>query len=77
VEVKWSGNRTIATIRALDGDKIIKEIAYGNSGTTSGTARINLALAKNISIVAIDIYGYKYSDVLTALPGTDIIPIDP
>lgn len=77
IEVKWSGNRIISSIRALSGDRIIKEISYGNSGSTEGTTRINLALAKDIAIEAIDIYGYKYRDVLTALPGTDIIPIDP
>ncbi len=77
LEIKWSGNRIISNIRALSGGLIIKEIIYWNSGSTEGTARINLALAKDITIEAIDIYGYKYSDTITALPGTNIIPIDP
>jgi hypothetical protein len=75
--VKWSGNRVISSIRALSADTIVKEISYGNSGSTSGVTRINLALATDITIEAVDTYGYKYSNTLTPLPGTDILPIDP
>jgi penicillin-binding protein 1A len=75
VEVKWSGDRIISQIRAIGHDKIIKEVSYGNSGTTTGVARMNLAGEYDISIEAIDTYGYKYTSTLTTLPGTNITPI--
>ena len=76
VEVKWSGNRIIERIRAISNGKIIKEIAYGASGTTVGVTRMNLAWEYDITIEAIDIYGYKYTGILSTLPGTDISPIE-
>jgi membrane carboxypeptidase/penicillin-binding protein PbpC len=75
VEVKWAGDRIIERIRAVANGKVLKEISYGNSGSTSGTARINLGGEYTITITAIDVYGYTYSDSLATLPGTDIVPI--
>ena len=75
MEVKWAGDRIVEKIRAVANGKTIKEISYGNSGSTSGTARINLGGEYTITIVAIDVYGYTYSDSLATLPGTDIVPI--
>ena len=76
MEVKWAGDRIVGKIRAIANGKVLKEISYGNSGSTSGTARINLGGEYTITIIAIDVYGYTYSDSLVALPGTDIVPIN-
>ncbi len=76
IEIKWNGNRIIEKLRIISEAKVIKEISYGSSGTTLGTARINIGNIRNITIEAIDIYGYKYTDILASLPGTDIIPIE-
>ena len=75
MEIKWAGDRIVDRIRAVANGKMLKEISYGSSGSTSGTARINLGGEYTITITAIDVYGYTYSDSLATLPGTDIVPI--
>ena len=68
VEVKWSGNRMIDRIRAIADNKVLKEIIYGASGSTTGATRINLGQVYNATIEAIDVYGYKYSEAVIGSP---------
>ncbi len=61
MEIKWSGNRIIKSIRVVSNGKIIKETLYGESGSTTGTTRMNLGKVYDATVEAIDVYGYKYS----------------
>jgi hypothetical protein len=71
VEIKWSGNRMIDRIRAIADGKVLKEVIYGASGSTTGTTRINLGQVYNATIEAIDVYGYKYSEGVINSPNTN------
>jgi penicillin-binding protein 1A len=62
IEIKWSGNRIIDRIRAIANNKPLKEVVYGSGGTTTGTVRMNLGKEYDVTIEAIDTYGYKYSE---------------
>ncbi len=71
IEIKWNGNRIIEKIKVVSQGKIINEIIYNGSGTTSGTTRMNLWKIYDATVEAIDTYGYKYNANVIWSPDTN------
>jgi penicillin-binding protein 1A len=61
ITIEWDGNRIIDKIRAISKNSVIKEIAYGESGSTNGNTQMNLWKIYDATIEMIDVYGYKYT----------------